>query len=221
MSRPPPTPTSLKPSAWAFGGTGGCQLQARLVSEARVPSWGGHLESVSLCRQVAPLGWGGAPVSTMGRRLGVQRQVIVLLEKALPPARLRMLPGRLEGSSAKAERIPWRLQVLRQVLDPVWPPPSSGDSHWRPQSTSNVTQQVTEIMPGPTSIQVPPLPFAASVRSPHSAQRTGRGALQLRACHASHRYSFITSVTTTAKPRPPSRPHWLQPDSPLGALEDT
>ena len=143
MSRPPRPPTSPKPSAWALGGMGGCQLQARLVSEARVPSWGGCLESVSLCRQVAPLGWGGAPVSTMGRRLGVQRQVIVLLEKALPPAQLRMLRGRLEGSSAKAERTPWRLQVLRQVLDPVWPPPSSGDSHWRPQSTSNVTQQVT------------------------------------------------------------------------------
>lgn len=174
MSRPPPAPTSPKPSQRGplEGWGGGCQLQARLVSEPRVPSWGGHLESVSLCGQAAPLGWGGDPVSTMGRRPRVQRQVMGLLEKALPPhlppARLQMLHGRLQGLSAKAERTPWRLQVLRQVLDPVWPPASSGDSHWQPQSTSNVTQQVTRDNARPHQQASPTVPFAASVRSPHS-----------------------------------------------------
>ena len=175
VSRRPMTPTSPKPSQhgpWEGWRGASCRhawswRPAFLPGEA---AW----EGMSPCWQVAPLGWGGAPVSSKSRLPRSRDRRPCCWRRpdptsALSPT-LQALHGRLKDLSAKAERTPWRLEVLRWVPDPVRPPPSSGDSHWWPQSTSDLTQQVTGDRARPTSVR-PTVPFvrrqflAASVRS--------------------------------------------------------
>ena len=161
VSRPPSDPhLSEARSAWAFGGVEGCQLQAHLVSEAIVTSQGGRLGRHVSVPAGGPCAWGRAPVSTNSRlpRSSDRRPCCWRRPDptSAPSPTLGELCGHLKGSSAKAERTPWRLEVLRQVLGPVWPPPSSGDPHWQPQSTSSVTEQVTRGDARPHSAQVPP-----------------------------------------------------------------
>ena len=158
VSRPPMTPASLKPGQrgpWEGWRVASCRhawsrRPAFLPGEA---AW----EGVSPCQKVAPLGCGGAPVSSKSRLPRSRDRRPCCWRRpdptSAPSPTLRVLHGRLKGSSAKAERTPWRLKVLRRVPDPVRPPPSSGDSHWQPQCTSDVPQQVTGDTARPTSVR--------------------------------------------------------------------